>query len=207
MSSQTHGYVADKGRADSTAALRAADGTAVLDRPIPRWWKRGFVLTAAFGMLYMLFYMPGLEGRGLIAAYDAAVAENLQKQFGSMGVLEPDAATILKYMDDPEWRDYGKTVFARNCATCHGQEGVGGTCPNLTDDAWIHVKRIEDIAKVITLGAKNGQMPPWINRLHPNEIVFVSAYVASLRGKSTGGKPPERDAQVIPPWPKLGGPQ
>jgi len=44
-------------------------------------------------------------------------------------------------------------------------------------------------------------MPAWKNRLHPNEVVMVSAYVANLRGQNlTGPRPPE--GPVIPPWPK-----
>jgi cytochrome c oxidase cbb3-type subunit III len=37
---------------------------------------------------------------------------------------------------------------------------------------------------VIADGAGNGAMPAWRNRLHPNELLLVSAYVASLRGQN-----------------------
>ena len=43
-------------------------------------------------------------------------------------------------------------------------------------------------------------MPAWQNRLHPNEIVMVSAYVASLRGQNKDG-PRGEEGSVIDPWP------
>jgi cytochrome c oxidase cbb3-type subunit 3 len=45
-------------------------------------------------------------------------------------------------------------------------------------------------------------MPAWKTRLHPNEIVLVAAYVASLRGKNLPG-PRGPEGEKIPPWPVL----
>ena len=43
-------------------------------------------------------------------------------------------------------------------------------------------------------------MPAWRNRLHPNEVVLVAAYVATLRGKNLPSpRPPE--GEIIPPGP------
>jgi len=53
---------------------------------------------------------------------------------------------------------------------------------------------------VIKEGAKAGAMPAWGNRLHPNEIVLVSSYIASLKGtRAPGGKAPEGE-QIAGPW-------
>jgi len=71
----------------------------------------------------------------------------------------------------------------------------------LTDDFYKNVTNVEDIARVITKGAAGNAMPAWGNRLHPNDIVLLSAYVASLRQTNAdGGKAPE--GRVIPPWPE-----
>jgi len=102
-------------------------------------------------------------------------------------------------MDDPQWMSYGQSVFSANCANCHGSAGGGGVGPNLTDEAYLNVKTITDIHTVIDQGANNGAMPAWGKRLHPNEIVLLSSYVASLRGKNLPGKGVE--GEVIPPWP------
>ena len=74
--------------------------------------------------------------------------------------------------------------------------------PNLTDDHYKNVKKIEDIAKVIQNGAANGAMPAWRNRLsHINKIVLVAAYVAKMRGKNLSGPRPDPEGELIPPWP------
>lgn len=71
--------------------------------------------------------------------------------------------------------------------------------PNLTDDHYKHLSDLEGLAKVVLQGAANNAMPAWSNRLHPNEVVLVSAYVASLRGTMVeGGKQPE--GREIPAW-------
>ena len=58
-----------------------------------------------------------------------------------------------------------------------------------------------DILNVLQNGANAAAMPAWKSKLSTNEIILVSAYVASLRGTSDGsGKPAE--GQEIPPWPK-----
>jgi cytochrome c oxidase cbb3-type subunit 3 len=73
--------------------------------------------------------------------------------------------------------------------------------PNLTDDNWKNVTKLEDIAKVIEVGAANGSMPAWRNRLsHVNLIVLTSAYVASLRGTNPAN-PKAPEGNPIPPWP------
>jgi len=71
----------------------------------------------------------------------------------------------------------------------------------MTDDYYKNIKRLGDIPKVIQDGAANGAMPAWKNRLHPNEIVMVAAYVASLRGQNKPG-PRAAEGSVIDPWPE-----
>ena len=113
--------------------------------------------------------------------------------------ITPCMATILKYVNDPRWGKVGEVVFKTNCVSCHGDKGEGKVGPNLTDDAWKNVKSVEDIAKVVIEGANGQAMPAWKTRLHPNELVLVASYVASLRGSNpSGAKPPEGNA--IPAW-------
>jgi cytochrome c oxidase cbb3-type subunit 3 len=73
----------------------------------------------------------------------------------------------------------------------------------LTDDKWKNVAKLEDIAKVIEVGAANGSMPAWRNRMsHINQLVLTAAYVASLRGTNPANpKAPGPDDKPIPPWP------
>ncbi len=176
------------------------DGIQEYDNPLPGWWTALFWGTIVFSLLYWLYFHFGVPGRSTLDGYQAAVAENLRLQFAELGELQPTRETLLKYKDDPKWLPVGESVYKTNCVSCHGTAGEGKVGPNLCDDNWKNVKVIEDIAKVIGQGAGGRAMPAWANRLHPNELVLVSAYVASLRG--TNPPPPVRPAEgpAISPW-------
>ncbi len=179
----------------------AYDGIEEFDNPLPGWWKWLFVATIAFSPFYWIFYHGGAEGRSVEDQYGIALAANSRLQFAEIGDLTADEETIVLYMGKDSWVNFGKSIFKANCISCHARGGEGGVGPNLTDQHYKHVNQITDIAKVINEGAGNGAMPKWANRLHPNEIVLVSAYVASLRGTNVaGGRPP--DGKLIAPWPE-----
>ncbi|MCO6048021.1 c-type cytochrome [Aeoliella sp. ICT_H6.2] len=177
------------------------DGIQEYDNPTPGWWNWLFIATIAFAPFYILWFHSPTEPHNLEAQYDAAYAANMKLKFGDIQ-MQPTEAELVKYMHDEEWVGVGAATFATHCKQCHGAKGEGivGSGPNLTDERYINVKKIEDIAKVIQEGAKNGAMPAWGNRLHPNEVVLAAAYVASLRGENLDGKPAEGDE--IPPWPE-----
>ncbi|WP_145448836.1 cbb3-type cytochrome c oxidase N-terminal domain-containing protein [Gimesia panareensis] len=178
------------------------DGIQEYDNPMPGWWVMLFWGCIFFAFPYWLYYESGVPGRSIYDQYKEAVADNLRLQFSEIGELKLDSATIYKYKDDPKWLKVGESVFQMNCVSCHGLNAEGKVGPNLTDDYWIHVKEIGDIAKVVEKGANGQAMPAWGNRLHPNEIALVAAYVASLRGSlpEGTGKPPGPKAKKIPPW-------
>ena len=175
------------------------DGIQEYDNPIPGWWKWLFVATIVFTPIYILwFHAPGME-RDLLAQYDRAFASNLERRFGEIGELSPDAATIMRYIDDEKWLAVGVSTYQTHCVVCHGSDAQGAQGPNLTDDVYLNVTQIEDVADVIAHGANNGAMPAWGTRLHPNAVVLTASYVASLRGTNApGGKAPE--GNEIPPW-------
>ncbi|QDU84113.1 Cbb3-type cytochrome c oxidase subunit CcoP2 [Planctomycetes bacterium Pla163] len=184
--------------------LHEYDGIQEYDNPLPGWWSMLFVGSIAFAILYQTLMWMHPDTLGMHARYEASVTNMLQKQFASLGELEPDEATIMGFVNDPEerkWLDVGRAVFQTNCVSCHGRDGGGSTsAPNLTDDSYINIKQVADLPNLIRVGAKQGAMPAWGNRLLDNEIVLVSAYVASLRGSNVaGGKGAE--GEVIAPWP------
>ncbi len=179
----------------------AYDGIEEYDNPLPPWWKWLFVASIAFAPFYLMFYHGGASGRSVEDQFGIALAANTRLQFAEIGELKPDAETITKYMVKPSWVKVGQSVFQTNCISCHGRDAEGKVGPNMTDDLYKNVNRIEDIARVINEGAGAGAMPKWSNRLHVNEVVLVSAYVASLRGTNAeGGKAPE--GKKIAPWPE-----
>ncbi|TWU15686.1 cbb3-type cytochrome c oxidase N-terminal domain-containing protein [Allorhodopirellula heiligendammensis] len=177
------------------------DGIEEFDNPLPGWWKWIFVASIAFCPPYWLYYHGGTPGRSVQDDYSLALAENTRLQFEEIGELQPTEQTIVKYMHDDSWRRVGRIVFQTNCVSCHGREGEGKVGPNLTDEFYKNVNNLEDIAHVINNGAAAGAMPQWSNRLHPNEVVLVAAYVASLRGEDLQG-PRGPEGKTIPAWPE-----
>lgn len=191
---------------DSADILHEYDGIQEYDNPLPGWWSMLFVATIVFAVFYQVLFWMHPETLGYHGRYDASVTKMLQKQFATLGELEADEATIMGFVNDPEqqkWLDVGAAIFQTNCVSCHGRDGSGVSAPNLTDDGYIHVKEVVDIATVIRDGANNQAMPAWGNRLLENEIVLTAAYIASLRGQnlpSSYTHPSATDA-VIDPWP------
>ncbi len=176
------------------------DGIQEYDNPLPGWWRFLFWASILFAPVYFFYFHNGMKGRSIHDQYNKHMASVFELRFSEIGELKADRETILKYMnDEPKWLAVGKVVYQTNCVSCHGTKGEGSIGPNLTDDHWKNVRKIEDIAKVIEDGAAKGSMPAWKNRLsHPNQIVLTAAYVASMRKEPVGGKAPE--GEKIPAW-------
>lgn len=79
----------------------------------------------------------------------------------------------------------GKTIFATNCATCHGDDGKGKAdlgAPNLTDKSWIYGGDKQSILNTVWSG-RQGRMPTWENRLTPLDRKILALYLFDQRGK------------------------
>ncbi|MBC7285399.1 cytochrome-c oxidase, cbb3-type subunit III [Hoeflea sp.] len=114
--------------------------------------------------------------------------------FGRDGMLPPDdIAAVADHVmalssgkadaDSP-----GATLFADNCAACHGEGGAGGLgigAPVLADDRWIYGGSRESILTTLKEG-RQGVMPTWEDRLSAAEINLLALYVARL-GEADAG--------------------
>lgn len=178
------------------------DGIKEYDNPTPSWWTWFFILTIGFSAVYLFVMFAGGDQLSPEAFYRRDATEQLKQQYGQLAGVKPDAPTLIRLSKDEKWVRVGESIFKANCASCHGIDASGMTAPNLTDDSFIHIKKVEDTADVVINGRKNGAMPAWSQRLQPVEQVLVSAYVVSRRGKnlpSMGGRPAE--GEKIDPWP------
>ncbi len=92
----------------------------------------------------------------------------------------------VKVRTDDTTLQRGSSIFAKNCAVCHGKSGEGLSGPNLTDAYWIYGGDIKSIFKVVLHGAGNG-MQAWDEKLDREEIQDVASYILSLQGTN----PPE----------------
>jgi cytochrome c oxidase cbb3-type subunit 3 len=180
------------------------DGIREYDNPCPTWWHLILWGTVVFSAVYFVFFhiapLTGTNGWSMVEAYDASVADNMKARFAEIGELQADEPTLVNCLRNPELLAVGKSVYQTHCKSCHAADGSGLVGPNLTDDYYKNVKQLLDIVTVIEDGAANGSMPAWRNRLIPNEVVLVSAYVAGLRGQNLPGPRGPEGAQ-IDPWP------
>jgi len=78
----------------------------------------------------------------------------------------------------------GETVFADNCASCHGEQGEGMRdlgAPKLSDAIWLFGGDAEAITETVT-NSRFGVMPPWGTRLSEADVKAVTTYVHQLGG-------------------------
>jgi cytochrome c oxidase cbb3-type subunit 3 len=78
----------------------------------------------------------------------------------------------------------GKTVFADNCATCHGEDAKGNRelgAPNLTDGIWLYGSAKATIVEGLTNG-RGAVMPHWGGRLDASTIKALAIYVHTFGG-------------------------
>ena len=78
----------------------------------------------------------------------------------------------------------GETLFLEQCASCHGEAGLGEPelgAPNLTDAIWLYGGSREAVTYTVE-NARFGVMPAWGPRLSEDEIKAVTLYVHQLGG-------------------------
>ena len=107
-------------------------------------------------------------------------------------VLEPEELTqVVNYVmslsgeeADATLAQAGATVFADNCAACHGDDAKGDRdqgAPNLTDAIWLYGGDKDTITQTVTNG-RHGVMPNWNTRLSDTDIRAAALYVHQLGG-------------------------
>jgi len=174
------------------------DGIEEYDNPMPGWWTWLFILTAVFGVVYLL----GIHVFGFVNTYEddlAASQAELQAIRASYEAEHPiasfDEATIAEYAGDPAQIEAGAVHFNTFCMVCHGDAGQGLIGPNLTDNYWLHGNSNEDLFNVITNGVLEKGMAAWAPVLTPEQRAQTIAYIRSLEGTNPpGAKEPQGEA-------------
>jgi cytochrome c oxidase cbb3-type subunit 3 len=83
----------------------------------------------------------------------------------------------------------GRKLFMTNCIACHGEDGRGNQAlgaPNLTDQTWLYGGSVDAVRDSIAKG-RQGQMPAQLDRLGPQRVKLLAAYVLSLGGGDSPG--------------------
>ena len=78
----------------------------------------------------------------------------------------------------------GAEIYEWNCASCHGENGMGDVfqgAPNLADAIWLYGGSYEELMETVTY-SRFGVMPSWADRLSDAEVRAVATYVHGLGG-------------------------
>jgi cytochrome c oxidase cbb3-type subunit 3 len=157
-----------------------------LNNPLPRWWLWLFIITVAFGGVYLALY-PGLGKFGGVLGWTSSGQHAVQAAANAKRIeqtLAPFAdRTVAELAGDPAALNIGRNLFLNNCAACHGSDGGGAPgFPNLTDKDWQWGRDPDTIVATITDG-RTGVMPPWGEVLGARGVEDVMDYVFSLQGR------------------------
>lgn len=129
---------------------------------------------------------------GIRNGQDPDARDNVMPAFGADGLLEPaQIADVTQYVlsltnraTDQAAVERGATIYAENCASCHGEQGEGIQemgAPALNDAIWLYGGEPSQITAQINR-PQLGVMPFWQGRLGDNTIKMVTVYVHSLGG-------------------------
>jgi cytochrome c oxidase cbb3-type subunit III len=161
------------------------DGIQEADNGLPGWLTLLFFGTTAFAVLYWFYYEEYAVGQQPLERYAAQMAERAAQ---SPDVSEEMLAAMAA---DPSSVTEGKSVYATNCAQCHGAQGEGGIGPNLTDSYWLHGGSPTDIHAVVHNGVPDKGMPGWGPVLGAKGVQQVTAFLLSVRNTNVAGKAPQ----------------
>nr|WP_306269451.1 cytochrome-c oxidase, cbb3-type subunit III [Pararhizobium sp. IMCC3301] len=112
--------------------------------------------------------------------------------FGSDDLLErSDIVDVAWYVrqlsgqdSDTEAALRGESVYADNCAACHGDDGKGNRdlgAPDLSDAIWLYGGEQKQIVAQIS-EPQQGVMPGWADRLNETTTKQLAIFVHSLGG-------------------------
>jgi cytochrome c oxidase cbb3-type subunit 3 len=184
----------DDDAGDAQLLDHSYDGIREYDNPLPSWWSIVFGATVAFAFLYFAYDNIAGWGRSPADNYRVALAgwQSIYKA-GPSGGGGPSVTEemLAAGADNPDVVARGAEVFAARCVGCHGANASGQIGPNLTDLYQLHGTTRMDVYATILGGAPGTAMIAWGETLKPTEIVSVSTFVSSLRGKNLTGKEPQ----------------
>lgn len=168
------------------------DGIQEYDNPQPAYWTWIFLGSTVWAIGYLIYYHAG-PGTSETAEFAASWAKydkerTIAEEKEAAAVTE---AVLAEKAKDPGQLALGRDVFARNCTSCHGNEGQGLIGPNLTDGQQVHGASRVDLYGSVRKGIPDKGMRAWGRFLSPDDLIAVSAYVATLRHTNVAGRPPE----------------
>ena len=178
------------------------DGIQELDNDLPRWWVNLFLVTIAFGIVYLAWYhFPGSPGLTPEQEYLAEKRKIEGEPAPSSGQNAGSGFDWSAAQKDPNVLAQGKAAFQANCAACHGANGEGLIGPNLTDSSWISKSQSSELLEVILKGVPAKGMPAWEGVIGKKTSQILLAYIGNLQGTNPpNGKPPQGEEKGPIQW-------
>jgi len=100
-------------------------------------------------------------------------------------VIKPEFETsqFQAILKDPQRLYQGRKEFVIRCSSCHGMKGAGiSLATNLIDDYWQYGSgNFQDIYNTVWNGLPKKGMPSWKNKLKPQDIQSIVAFVTTLQ--------------------------
>ena len=172
------------------------DGIHEYDNDMPPWWKMGFGFTIVFAFVYVGYYHVTTKGQLQIAEYETEMRQ--AALLVSAGADDPTKLTTYLALNTKADLSSGKSIFATNCAPCHGANAEGKVGPNLTDDYWLHGGELNHVYKTIKFGIPSKGMVAWKGKLSGKQILQVTSYALSLHGTlPANAKPPQGEKEKL----------
>jgi cytochrome c oxidase cbb3-type subunit 3 len=157
------------------------------NKPMPRWWVNMFYATIVFSVGYLVWYpgmgsFAGTSGWTSAREHDAAKAEADARLATAFSRFE--GRPLGEIARDADALRHGQSIFANNCATCHGSDARGAKgFPDLTDDIW-HWGGSEEAVLATVMAGRQAAMPPLGATLGGEAgITETAVYVQSLSGQ------------------------
>lgn len=157
------------------------------NKPLPRWWIILFYITIVFSLAYLTWYggwgdyagTSGWSSRGELGKDQAEAEARMASLFA-----EFDQRPLAELVHDPRALELGASVFANNCATCHGSDARGAKgFPNLADGRWQWGGEPEQVLHTVLHG-RTAAMPALGAALGGDQgITETAVYVQSLSGQ------------------------
>ncbi|MEE8306261.1 MAG: cytochrome-c oxidase, cbb3-type subunit III [Gammaproteobacteria bacterium] len=152
--------------------------------PAPLWWFWMILALLVISVVYLMLY-PGLGSfSGALrwsqgGRFDANV-NAYEAEFGGIRELVADARLEV-LQDNPALMKSAQSIFARQCAVCHGYEAEGQAdlFPNLMDNHWQWGGAPTQIEQSIRAG-RIGIMVGWSAVLGDDGVAQLASYVKML---------------------------
>jgi cytochrome c oxidase cbb3-type subunit 3 len=159
------------------------DGIQELDNPTPAWFMSLFYGTIGIGIVYMVYYHVLRDDSVMLTEYtqEVAVAEKARQAYLAKFANSVNESNV-KVLTDVASLKAGETLFAQNCAACHGPQAQGTVGPNLTDDYWLHGGTAKSVFHTITEGVPEKGMISWKKTLNPLQIQQLTSFIFKLHG-------------------------